>query len=184
MPFCLCVAGPIVSTSRSHHLSDSDWLLLETLDTRCQRPLHTGRFLTMHKRRRKRLTTRSLTQEPGLLDDIHHGQVQVQLARSHRDTTSFGLLDNGSYIQYSYIQYSTVTYSTVTVTYSTVTYSTVTVTYSTVTYSVWLPIHCLCVWLPIHCLGVWLPIHCLGVWLPRHSETMNRSYHFPSDTNT
>lgn len=74
----LSVTGPIVSSSRSRHLSDSDWLLLETLDTRCQRPLHTGRFLTMHKRRRKRLTTRSLTQEPALLDDIHHGQVQVQ----------------------------------------------------------------------------------------------------------
>jgi hypothetical protein len=75
--WCLYVPGPIVSSSRSHHLSDPDWLLLETLDTRCQRPLHTGRFLTMHKRRRKRLTTRSLTQEPALLDDIHHGQVQV-----------------------------------------------------------------------------------------------------------
>ncbi|XP_066996585.2 uncharacterized protein [Anabrus simplex] len=72
---------PIVSSSRSRHLSDSDWLLLETLDTRCQRPLHTGRFLTMHKRRRKRLTTRSLTQEPALLDDIHHGQVQCVLDR-------------------------------------------------------------------------------------------------------
>lgn len=76
--WCLCVPGPIVSSGRARHLSDSDWLLLETLDTRCQRPLHTGRFLTMHKRRRKRLTTRSLTQEPALLDDIHHGQVQVE----------------------------------------------------------------------------------------------------------
>ncbi|XP_021930997.1 uncharacterized protein LOC110835253 isoform X3 [Zootermopsis nevadensis] len=75
------MVGPIVSSSRSRHLSDSDWLLLETLDTRCQRPLHTGRFLTMHKRRRKRLTTRSLTQEPALLDDIHHGQVQCVLDR-------------------------------------------------------------------------------------------------------
>ncbi|XP_023713018.1 uncharacterized protein LOC111867414 isoform X3 [Cryptotermes secundus] len=75
------MVGPIVSSSRARHLSDSDWLLLETLDTRCQRPLHTGRFLTMHKRRRKRLTTRSLTQEPALLDDIHHGQVQCVLDR-------------------------------------------------------------------------------------------------------
>ena len=87
-PICLFVTGPIVSTSRSHHLSDSDWLLLETLDTRCQRPLHTGRFLTMHKRRRKRLTTRSLTQEPGLLDDIHHGQVQVHMWLMNNPTNS------------------------------------------------------------------------------------------------
>nr|CAD7596689.1 unnamed protein product [Timema genevievae] len=35
----------------------------------------------MHKRRRKRLTTRSLSQEPALLDDIHHGQVQCVLER-------------------------------------------------------------------------------------------------------
>ncbi|PSN42403.1 hypothetical protein C0J52_25312 [Blattella germanica] len=76
---CCFLVGPIVSASRSRH--DSDWLLLETLDTREQRPLHTGRFLTMHKRRRKRLTTRSLTQEPALLDDIHHGQVQCLLDR-------------------------------------------------------------------------------------------------------
>ena len=67
--------------SRTKHLSQSDWLLLETLDTRCKRPLHTGRFLTMHKRRRKRLITRSLTQNHALLDDIHHGQVQVSVSR-------------------------------------------------------------------------------------------------------
>lgn len=36
----------------------------------------TGRFLTMHKRRRKKLTTRSLV-DHAILDDIHHGQVQV-----------------------------------------------------------------------------------------------------------
>jgi len=88
IPICLSVTGPIVSTGRSHHLSDSDWLLLETLDTRCQRPLHTGRFLTMHKRRRKRLTTRSLAQEPGLLDDIHHGQVQVHMRLMNNPTNS------------------------------------------------------------------------------------------------
>ncbi|XP_049864223.1 uncharacterized protein LOC126365762 isoform X6 [Schistocerca gregaria] len=62
-------------------LSDADWLLLEALDTRRSRPLHTGRFLTMHKRRRKRLTTRQLQQDPALLDDIHHGQAQCVLDR-------------------------------------------------------------------------------------------------------
>ncbi|XP_017774967.1 PREDICTED: uncharacterized protein LOC108561508 isoform X2 [Nicrophorus vespilloides] len=35
-----------------------------------------GRFLTMHKRRRKKLQTRALIQDHGILDDIHHGQVQ------------------------------------------------------------------------------------------------------------
>ncbi|XP_069692558.1 uncharacterized protein [Periplaneta americana] len=75
------MVGPIAPARAPRHLSDSDWLLLETLDTSCQRPLHTGRFLTMHKRRRKRLTTRTLTQEPALLDDIHHGQVQCVLDR-------------------------------------------------------------------------------------------------------
>jgi len=88
IPICLFVTGPILSTSRSHHLSDSDWLLLEMLDTRCQRPLNTGRFLTMHRRHRKRLTTCSLTQEPGLLDDIHHGQVQVHMWLMNNQTSS------------------------------------------------------------------------------------------------
>ncbi|KAF2901887.1 hypothetical protein ILUMI_04298 [Ignelater luminosus] len=39
-------------------------------------PACTGRFLTMHKRRRKKLTTRSLSQDHAILDDIFHGQVQ------------------------------------------------------------------------------------------------------------
>ncbi|KZC07932.1 hypothetical protein WN55_10078 [Dufourea novaeangliae] len=57
-------------------LSEVDRILLESLDIGHSRPRPTGRFLTMHKRRRKRLTTRSLTQEPGILDDIFHGLVQ------------------------------------------------------------------------------------------------------------
>ncbi|CAL7944525.1 unnamed protein product [Xylocopa violacea] len=36
----------------------------------------------MHKRRRKRLTTKSLTQEPGILDDIFHGLVQCVLQKA------------------------------------------------------------------------------------------------------
>lgn len=39
----------------------------------------TGRFLTMHKRRKKRLLTRSLCHEAALLDDLHPGQVQVSV---------------------------------------------------------------------------------------------------------
>ncbi|XP_071446087.1 uncharacterized protein [Hetaerina americana] len=63
-------------------LSDGDRLLLETLDTRESRPLHTGRFLTMnHKRRRRRLTTRTLVGDAALLDDIHNKQAQIVLDR-------------------------------------------------------------------------------------------------------
>lgn len=38
-----------------------------------------GRFLTMHKRRRKKLPTRSLTFDQAILDDVLHGQVQCIL---------------------------------------------------------------------------------------------------------
>lgn len=40
-----------------------------------RRHICNGRFLTMHKRRRKKLQTRSLAFEPAVLDDILHGQV-------------------------------------------------------------------------------------------------------------
>ncbi|XP_017881147.1 uncharacterized protein LOC108625558 [Ceratina calcarata] len=62
-------------------LSEMDRILLESLDIGRSRPRPIGRFLTMHKRRRKRLTTRSLTQEPGILDDIFHGLVQCVLQK-------------------------------------------------------------------------------------------------------
>ncbi|XP_076641056.1 uncharacterized protein LOC143352446 isoform X3 [Halictus rubicundus] len=64
------------------HLSEVDRILLESLDIGHSRPRPTGRFLTMHKRRRKRLTTRSLNQEPGILDDIFHGLVQCVLQKA------------------------------------------------------------------------------------------------------
>ncbi|XP_076634062.1 uncharacterized protein LOC143348100 isoform X2 [Colletes latitarsis] len=63
-------------------LSEADRILLESLDIGRSRPRPTGRFLTMHKRRRKRITTKSLTQEPGLLDDIFHGVVQCVLQKA------------------------------------------------------------------------------------------------------
>ncbi|XP_031835146.2 uncharacterized protein LOC116428110 isoform X3 [Nomia melanderi] len=63
-------------------LSEVDRILLESLDIGHSRPRPTGRFLTMHKRRRKRLTTRSLNQEPGILDDIFHGLVQCVLQKA------------------------------------------------------------------------------------------------------
>ncbi|XP_015117340.1 uncharacterized protein LOC107041345 isoform X2 [Diachasma alloeum] len=62
--------------------SETERLLIDSLDIDEDRTKHTGRFLTMHKRRRKRLTTRSLSQDPGLLDDIFHGQVQCILLRA------------------------------------------------------------------------------------------------------
>jgi hypothetical protein len=44
-----------------------------------KRNIFNGRFLTMHKRRRKKLQTRSLALEPAVLDDILHGQVSCIL---------------------------------------------------------------------------------------------------------
>lgn len=67
----------IVEIELNRRFSETDNLLLENLNIENKRHRHTGRFLTMHKRRRKKLTTRSLNQDPGLLDDIFHGQVQV-----------------------------------------------------------------------------------------------------------
>ncbi|XP_060851222.1 uncharacterized protein LOC132929703 isoform X2 [Rhopalosiphum padi] len=65
---------------RSRLLSEGEVVLLESVAHHGKR-LPNGRFLTMHKRRRKKLTTRSLSNEnaPALLDDIHHGQVQCVL---------------------------------------------------------------------------------------------------------
>ncbi|KAK0161144.1 hypothetical protein PV327_009652 [Microctonus hyperodae] len=85
------IASSLLSSSSpptfsSHHrcrrLSQPDQNLLDNLNIDIIRTRHTGRFLTMHKRRRKKLTTRSLNQEPALLDDIFHGQVQCVLQRA------------------------------------------------------------------------------------------------------
>lgn len=60
-------------------LTQSELILIESIEIKQNMTL-TGRFLTMHKRRRKKLTTRSLSPDlaPALLDDIHHGLVQVK----------------------------------------------------------------------------------------------------------
>ncbi|XP_050522194.1 cAMP-specific 3',5'-cyclic phosphodiesterase 4A-like isoform X3 [Daktulosphaira vitifoliae] len=65
---------------RSRLLSEGEVVLLESVAL-CGKRLPNGRFLTMHKRRRKKLTTRSLSNDtaPALLDDIHHGQVRCVL---------------------------------------------------------------------------------------------------------
>lgn len=65
--------------------SDKDRPLIEALviieNTLSPKKRHicNGRFLTMHKRRRKKLQTRSLAYDPAMLDDILHGQVQCIL---------------------------------------------------------------------------------------------------------
>ncbi|XP_036140694.1 uncharacterized protein LOC105839152 isoform X2 [Monomorium pharaonis] len=74
--------GSSVTETTFRRFSDVEQILLENLDTNRCRLRHTGRFLTMHKRRRKKLTTRSLNQEPGILDDIFHGLVQCMLQRA------------------------------------------------------------------------------------------------------
>ncbi|KAL0128178.1 hypothetical protein PUN28_003438 [Cardiocondyla obscurior] len=63
-------------------LSDGEQNLLDNLEIDRDRSKHVGRFLTMHKRRRKKLITRTLNQEPGILDDIFHGLVQCVLQRA------------------------------------------------------------------------------------------------------
>lgn len=65
--------------------TDRDRPLLEALidDENKENPKRrhacSGRFLTMHKRRRKKLTTRCLLQDAAILDDVLHGQVQCIL---------------------------------------------------------------------------------------------------------
>nr|KAF7423649.1 hypothetical protein H0235_008932 [Vespula pensylvanica] len=66
----------------TRRLSDVDRILLDSLDVTRSRIKRTGKFLTMHKRRRKRLVTRSLNQEPAILDDIFHGLVQCILQKA------------------------------------------------------------------------------------------------------
>uniref|UniRef100_A0A336MZQ1 Phosphodiesterase n=1 Tax=Culicoides sonorensis TaxID=179676 RepID=A0A336MZQ1_CULSO len=62
-------------------LSDTDRPLLEALMRSGSTRRHscTGRFLTMHKRRRKKLSTRNLAIDQAILDDVLHGQVQCIL---------------------------------------------------------------------------------------------------------
>lgn len=38
---------------------------------------HSGRFLTLHKRRKKRPPTRAITSDQALLDDLYHGPTHV-----------------------------------------------------------------------------------------------------------
>uniref|UniRef100_A0A182R0C4 Phosphodiesterase n=1 Tax=Anopheles farauti TaxID=69004 RepID=A0A182R0C4_9DIPT len=77
----------VISSLR--RISDQDRPLFEALlaEERGELPRRrhacTGRFLTMHKRRRKKLLTRSLALDQAILDDVLHGQVQCILDRVH-----------------------------------------------------------------------------------------------------
>lgn len=70
------IVGPVEVPSPHKNFTAEDWVLLDAMGC-SPAPGASGRFLTMHKRRRKKLTTRSLNQDIAILDDIHHGQVQV-----------------------------------------------------------------------------------------------------------
>ncbi|KAJ6644256.1 High affinity cAMP-specific 3',5'-cyclic phosphodiesterase 7A [Pseudolycoriella hygida] len=76
---------PAQNQQRRMSDSDKDRPLLDELvfDDKSNNPRRrhacTGRFLTMHKRRRKKLQTRALLQDTAILDDVLHGQVQCIL---------------------------------------------------------------------------------------------------------
>lgn len=53
--------------------------LTTTNNTQSKRHACTGRFLTMHKRRRKKLNTRGFATVPAICDDILHGHVRHML---------------------------------------------------------------------------------------------------------
>ncbi|CAG9558210.1 unnamed protein product [Danaus chrysippus] len=65
------------------------------------RSIFTGRFLTMHKRRKKRLLTRSLSKETALLDDLQLGQVQCILDQSMTWKFNAFALENVSGVLFS-----------------------------------------------------------------------------------
>ncbi|KAK9877820.1 hypothetical protein WA026_020055 [Henosepilachna vigintioctopunctata] len=72
------VVVPVKTPRLQKYFLEEDWILLDAVGSsfsqRCS-----GRFLTIHKRRRKKLTTRSLCQDNAILDDIHHGSVRKML---------------------------------------------------------------------------------------------------------
>ncbi|XP_058054414.1 uncharacterized protein LOC131206055 [Anopheles bellator] len=83
----VAATAPVGASLR--RISENDRPLFETLlaEERGELPRRrhacTGRFLTMHKRRRKKLLTRSLALDQAILDDVLHGQVQCILDRVH-----------------------------------------------------------------------------------------------------
>ncbi|KAL1518131.1 hypothetical protein ABEB36_001802 [Hypothenemus hampei] len=80
MPKNNVVLVPVELLPLQRAFSKEDWVLLDAMGV-YPTPQCSGKFLTMHKRRRKRLTTRALSQDHAILDDVHHGLVQRILDR-------------------------------------------------------------------------------------------------------
>lgn len=77
------INNPSMDDSLRSTLPDlSDECKNQTLERRV-RPccFYSGRFLTLHKRRKKRPPTRSITSEQALLDDLYHGPIRTLLER-------------------------------------------------------------------------------------------------------
>lgn len=77
-----------------------------------KRHICNGRFLTMHKRRRKRLQTRSLAFEPAVLDDILHGQVSCilrQVGNWRFNAFTLETVTGGNYSFYDAVKSSLIT---------------------------------------------------------------------------
>lgn len=78
-----------------------------------KRHICNGRFLTMHKRRRKRLQTRSLAFEPAVLDDILHGQVSCilrQVGNWRFNAFSLETVTGGDYSFYDAVKSSLINF--------------------------------------------------------------------------
>lgn len=76
-------------------ISESEWILLETLDCRQNRPLHTGPFLTVQRRRRRRKYVRTyLFKDPTLIDDLSTYQTNFVLDRINNWAFNAFILDN------------------------------------------------------------------------------------------
>lgn len=76
-------------------ISEEEWILLETLDCRDNRPLHTGPFLTVQRRRRRRKYVRTfLFKDPTLIDDLSSHQTNFVLDRIGKWEFNAFILDN------------------------------------------------------------------------------------------
>jgi hypothetical protein len=98
--------------NRRLSMTDKDRPLLEALimeeNTLSPKKRHicNGRFLTMHKRRRKKLTTRSLAFEPAIIDDILHGQVKCilrQVGNWRFNAFTLETVTGGEHLYYLYV---------------------------------------------------------------------------------
>jgi len=76
-------------------ISSSEWVLLETLDCRPNRPPHSGPFLTVQRRRRRRKYVRTyLFKDPTLIDDLSSYQTNFVLDRIDNWAFNAFVLDN------------------------------------------------------------------------------------------